>query len=115
MRGGINADGFIRWPGKDGCLFYRPGLWPGWAFVTPHPASPQNRPNDFRERSLQARDSFASAAFFAAGEKGRMRGGINADGFIRQRVRMDACFTGQVYGRAAYSGPLTRPLPKIIA
>jgi hypothetical protein len=32
---------------------------------------------DFGERGLQARDSFASAAFFASGEKVRMRGGAD--------------------------------------
>jgi hypothetical protein len=49
--------------------------------------------HDFRERGLQTRDSFASAAFLAAGEKVRMRGGTGADRFIRRRVRMDVCFT----------------------
>jgi hypothetical protein len=66
----------------------------------------------FRERGWQARDSFASAAFLAAGEKVRMRGGTNADGFIRRRAGMDACFTG--LWPAGIIGPLTRPLPKIV-
>ena len=58
-------------------------------------------------------DSFALVAFFAAGEKVRMRGSADAVLLIRRRAGMEACVART--GSGGETGPLTRPLPKIVA
>jgi hypothetical protein len=48
-------------------------------------------------------DSFASAAFFAAGEKVRMRGGAGAGGFERLRVVMSLGLPAKTWAGLVYS------------
>ena len=114
MRGSAGAGGFER-PRVLMCLGLPAMVLGGLCFRDPSPGLSPKSFHDFRERGLQARDSFASAQRSGAGEKVRMRGSAGAGGFERLRVLMCLGLPAMVLGGLAYSGPLTRPLPKIVS